>query len=248
MLSPVPARAADPVDACVASYVLAQRLRKAGDLVGSKTQLTVCMAPQCPTVLTRDCGVWLREVDTALPTFIVDGRDPEGHELDIRVSVDGQPISTVPGEAIAVNPGLHEFEVRSGGAKPATYSVLARPGEKGRHLQVVFPQRIPREVWILAGLGLAEAGVASYFVYHGYTAADDCSPACTPDQSEAVRVSNTAARISAGMAVLSLGAAGWLYWTRPRAQWSEPTPANPVPRVGLQMRPAGALFQLSGRF
>jgi hypothetical protein len=241
-------QASDPMDACVTSYEQAQKLRKAGDLLASKAQLEACMFPRCPNVLRRDCKQWLKEVEAATPSFLVDGRDPAGHEAELEVLLDGQPITPVPDTPIPVNPGPHVFEVRSGGAFATTYRVVARPGEKGRRLHVVIPPRIPRPVWVLAGVGLAEVGIATYFFVRGHRSADDCSPNCTSDDAEATRVANTAAGISLGMAALSLGAAGWMYWTRPRAAWTEPVPATTAPKVGVRMGPDGSMIELSGQF
>lgn len=240
VLVAMPCDAEGPMDACVHAYEQAQRLRKAADLLGSEKELLACLYPRCPHVLRKDCREWLKDVETEMPSFLVEAREPDGREVPVRVLLDGKPVPHVPGAAIRVNPGSHEFEVQTDGNPPMTYRVTARPGEQRRRLQVVFAPRVPTPVWVLAGLGVAEAGAAAYFVLRGHGVLRDCRPACDEDDSNAVRVANTAAGVSAGMALLSFGAAGWLFWTRPRAAWSEPS----GPRVGVR----GSMVEVSGEF
>lgn len=233
---------------CIASYEQGQRLHKSGDLLGAKAELLTCMFPTCPEALRRDCSVWLQQVEAATPTMVVEARDPAGYDVAIDVTVDGAPVRQASGTPIAVNPGPHVVEVRAGAAPTTSYRLTARAGEKGRRLHVVFPPPVPREVWILGGLGVVEAGVATYFVWRGHDELDDCASACSPGDKESVRVANTAAGVSAGLAALSLGAAGWLYWTRPRAQWSEPSLVSGTPRVQVQVGADAAVLQVSGLF
>jgi len=240
VLVAMPCDAAGPMDACVHAYEQAQRLRKAGDLLGSEKELLACLYPRCPRVLRKDCKQWIRDVETDMPSFLVEAREPDGREAQVRVLLDGKPVPYTPGIAVRVNPGSHVFEVQADGAPATTYRVTARPGEQGRRLVVVVAPRVPTAVWVLAGLGVAEAGAATYFVLRGHGELRDCRPSCDDDNSNAVRVANTAAGVSAGMALLSFGAAGWLYWTRPRATWSEPSGA----RVGVR----GTMFEVSGEF
>jgi hypothetical protein len=240
MLVAMPSHAAGPMDACVHAYEQAQRLRKKGDLLGSEKELLACLYPRCPRVLRKDCKQWLQDVETDMPSFLVDAREPDGREAQVRVLLDGRPVPYTPGTAVRVNPGSHVFEVQVDGAPATTYRVTARPGEQGRRLHVVVARGVPMAVWALAGLGVAEAGAAAYFVLRGHGELRDCRPSCDDDDSNAVRVANTAAGVSAGMALLSFGAAGWLYWTRPRTTWSEPSGTRVVVR--------GTMVEVSGEF
>lgn len=226
------------MDKCVGAYEQAQRLRKDRNLIESRQELLACLYPRCPRVLRKDCKRWLREVEVEIPSFLIEARDPQGHEAAIRVSVDGKPVAHRPGVPIEVNPGPHVFEVQSGEVPATTYRVVARPGERERRLHVVIPPDVPEHVWLLAGLGAANLGSAAYFFLRAHAA----------DEPEGTRVANTAAGVSLGIAALSLGAAGWTYWKRPRTRWTEPGCDDPAPDVGVVVHPSAAMIGVSGQF
>ena len=237
-LTVLPCRGNDTMDKCVSAYEQAQRLRKEEDLIGSRKELQTCLYPRCPRVLRKDCKRWLQEVETATPSFLIEARDPEGHEAVIQVSLDGKPIVHMPGTPIEVNPGPHVFEVQSGDVPATTYRVVARAGEQNRRLHVVIPPDIPEYVWLLTGAGAANLTSAGYFFIRAHRA----------DEADAVHMANTAAGVSLGIALLSLGAAGWAYWKRPRTQWTEPDCEEPEPEVGVVVQPGAAMLGVSGRF
>jgi hypothetical protein len=242
-LAATPCRAGEAMDACVSSYVRAQKLRKAQNLRGASTELLACMFPRCPDELRRDCRRWLAEVQQETPSFIVEGHDELGREVPVRVRLDSERETHAGGESIHVNPGRHNIEVQSDGAARTSYRFVAHAGEKDRRLRVAVAPAVPREVWVLAGLGVLELGAATYF---GLRAADlgDCGETCTAGDEEAAGTAKTAATISLGLAAVSLGAAGWLYFMRPWGRWSDVGGT----RVGLRIDPRGSSVELSGHF
>src|SRR5439155_14957973 len=101
----------DETDACLAAYENAQRLRKEGRLRASREQLGLCVQATCPNLVKRDCSRWTAELETMLPTVIVNARDPEGKDvLAVRVWVDGSIfLDKLDGKPHEIDPGVHVF-------------------------------------------------------------------------------------------------------------------------------------------
>ncbi|WP_437961244.1 hypothetical protein WME76_17480 [Sorangium sp. So ce119] len=142
-------------------------------------------------------------------------------------------------------------------APPLVASPAAPPAEPS----------IPPLAWVAGGVGVAGLAV---FAVAGALSLDaeadlraTCAPRCAADDVRAVRVQHAVADIGLGVGVVALGAAAWLYLTRPTAAHPprptaarppQPTAARP-PRVGASaLRPAlrpffsGAAAGLEGAF
>ncbi|WP_433937320.1 hypothetical protein AB3662_22060 [Sorangium cellulosum] len=126
---------------------------------------------------------------------------------------------------------------------------------------------IPPLAWAAGGVGVAGLAV---FAVAGALSLDaeadlraTCAPRCAADDVSAVRVQHAVADIGLGVGVVALGAAAWLYLTRPAAAppprlaaspSPQPAAARP-PRVGASaLRPAlrpffsGAAAGVEGAF
>jgi hypothetical protein len=186
------------VNACASASEDAQNLRRAQKLRDARDKLLVCSRAVCPAPIKRDCDQMLSQIDVALPTVVLGARDDQGHDLvRVRVTLDGAPLAgALEGHAVAVDPGAHalRFEREDGGTIEQTF--VAREGEKGRSIQVVFPtprgvtaspqhsrgdesarDTPPRPAWTayaLASVGLVALGSFAYLAVSGQSDYDHC--------------------------------------------------------------------------
>lgn len=130
--------------ACLGSYESSQELRRQGSLRGAREQFAICARPVCPKTLAADCTKWLEEVQSTMPTVVIEGRDASGGEtIAIRVLLDGKPIAErLDGRAIEVDPGQHTFRFEYGGEHREERLVI-REGERNRKLLASFAKATP---------------------------------------------------------------------------------------------------------
>jgi hypothetical protein len=133
-MPPTPAFAA-----CFDAYPAAQRLRKQGKLREARAQLVLCSQEECPAEVRSDCGTWLGEVDRAMPSVVIEARDPRGDETAaVRVLVDGVLLAErLDGKAIELDPGEHAFRFQHAG-QTQERTILIREGEARRKIEVRF--------------------------------------------------------------------------------------------------------------
>ncbi|MEM9695900.1 MAG: hypothetical protein AAGA56_25375 [Myxococcota bacterium] len=175
---------AQPMDkkACLSSFEKGQTLRKDGDLLAAKEELSRCSQAACPDVVSNKCVGWVDELDKEIPSLVFvfpGGVDPS----ELEIAVDGV-IRNEPGggNPIAVNPGKHTISYRflSKGEDTTTKTVVVALGEvrKAIELQAPTPTPVPAPeptvqppskeraeeeggisplVWV--GVGLAGAGL-----------------------------------------------------------------------------------------
>jgi hypothetical protein len=240
LLWTAPAAAVEP-EACIASYERGQRLRKSGKLVEAEPETRTCADESCPVVLKRDCIRWLDELHRATPTIAVTvvGNDGCDHPADL--TLDGEAIVARPGRAIPVNPGEHVVRAQLGSAVREQRIVLPE-GEQARRLAFSFapagvtcgtptpepaaekPQRdrpVPPLVWVLGGVGAAALITGAVLGVSGFSqksTLDDCRPRCASDDVDSMQTTFLAADIVAGVGLVSLAAATWLFFTRPQSE------------------------------
>lgn len=180
---------ADDVQGCIEAHELAQVARKEGRLLEARDKLLTCAHESCPSVLRKDCGPWLTEVTSSLPTVVVLAKGPDGSDLlDVRVSFDGKQIATsLDGRAIEVDPGVHVFRFETDGQEPVERKVVIREGVKNHELTVRFgdvdaqpaapsssvgsvadrdmeaTRPVPVIVYVFGGLGVAGLATSVYF-------------------------------------------------------------------------------------
>jgi hypothetical protein len=137
--------ARDKKRACVESYEQAQQLRNVGKLTESRERLLVCSSDECPTAVRGDCANWLAEVESNLPSVVIEARLPMGRETaDVNVWVDGQVFARgLDGRALTVDPGVHTFRFESASAGKSEQQVIIRQGEKNRKIVVQFGSGSP---------------------------------------------------------------------------------------------------------
>jgi hypothetical protein len=125
--------------ACLESFGVAQRSRRAGKLVETAVELQTCAQSACPEIVAGKCTEWLEEVRAAIPSIVVVARDGSGKDLvNVTVLVDGRIAATqLDGRGIEVDPGPHDVTLAHG-TERLTLRVVAVEGEKGRRVEARF--------------------------------------------------------------------------------------------------------------
>lgn len=266
---------ADDVQGCIEAHELAQVARKEGRLLEARDKLLTCAHDSCPSVLRRDCGPWLTEVTSSLPTVVVLAKGPDGSDLlDVRVSFDGKQIAaSLDGRAIEVDPGVHTFRFETDGQEPVERKVVIREGVKNHELTVRFggaaaepaspssvgsgpdtdmeaTRPVPVVVYVLGGLGVVSLATSVYFQAGGLSKRSDlddrgCKPYCPVDDVDAAKRDILIGDIALGVGIASLGAATYFYLSRPSV--SEQT-ANRRPPLDVLSVPGGAMAAFRGQF
>ena len=135
------ARADGPTKSeCAAANETAQDLRTSGKLREARQKLAICTADTCPGPIREDCAQRLQDVDTAMPTIMIEAVDAVGHDLtSVHVSMDGQSlVQQLGGTAVEVDPGEHHFVFDADGFQRSSQTFVVREGEHNRTLHVVL--------------------------------------------------------------------------------------------------------------
>ncbi len=143
-MAPPPAYADDA--ACFSASENEIGLRKQQKLRAALQQLVLCTAPSCPAEVKAECDRRVVELNAALPTIVIGATDPAGNDLSaVSVTLDGAPFASVlDGRAVPVDPGTHVLRFEAAGKPPVEKTIVAREGEKGRHINIVLgPAAVP---------------------------------------------------------------------------------------------------------
>jgi hypothetical protein len=229
--------AADDVLACVSAAEAAQRQRAAGKLLQARASLQICSRDVCPGVIRSDCTRWRAEVEASLPTIVLRAQDTRGRDLtDVKVSLDGAPIADkIDGFPIEVDPGQHVLSGEHAGSKRVRQEIVIRTGDRNRTISFPFedleqapgvplppspppPARPSPAAWIFAGVGVAAAGVGTFFLVSAIRDRNEllrqsCKPTCDPSQVDAGQRNADIATIGYGAAILSGGLATYFFLT-----------------------------------
>ena len=126
--------------ACFAASEKEITLRKQQKLREAVAELVICAAPACPAEVRTECGRRIVELNAALPTLVLVATDAGGNDvIAVTVTVDGAPFaSTLDGRALPIDPGSHVLRFEAPGKAPVEKTIVAREGEKDRHISVVL--------------------------------------------------------------------------------------------------------------
>lgn len=243
-----PAAAVEPSRAqCLAAHEQAQDARLAGQLLSTRVALRECSAAACPTLVSRDCVLWLTEIDQQIPSVIF--RAAQDGEDVVRLRVrEGDKLLTesLTGSPLELDPGPHHFVAELPGfpAQDATYVLQA--GDKGRVVRFDFvspkpaaaagplppplaarPEHrpIPTVSYLLGGITLTAtvtgAVLGGMALSKRKEVQEDCAPLC-PDR-DVSRVEGLAlgADIAFAVALLGAGTTVYSYVTRPSVPLAE---------------------------
>jgi hypothetical protein len=261
LLVPSVAFAAPAKKECLAASDLAQDLRSQGKLLEAREELAVCANEACPTVVKKDCGKWLADVQESLPTIVLGAREDSGADLiDVEVTLDGKALTShLDGKSIPVNPGPHKLTFAVAGRAPIELQVLLTEGDKNHRVQAVFAspaKKKPDDVKppvaapsyavpiVLGVIGVAGIGA---FAYLGATGAkeirdyrDTCAPRCNPADVDASKRKLVYGDVALGIGVVSLVASAvWLMSSSPN---------NDSARVNVSVTPNLAFATWTARF
>jgi hypothetical protein len=251
---PVVALADDTKAACVVHHEQGQVSRRAGKFDAARQEFAFCTGDVCPAPVRRRCVTFLEELDAAQPTVVVAVHDAEGHDVarGLTMAIDGGTPVEVLATAIRVDPGEHILQIRRGGLAPVERRVVVREGDKERRIDVVVgsepslaladPGRraapVSTTAWVLVGVSAVAftgAGVTSAVGWGIHThLASSCSPACTENQVEPLRVLWPASFVALGVGVVSGAVALTLVLTG-----RGPSPDG----SGFHVAPSGAVWQ-----
>jgi len=192
---------------CTEAAVAGQKLRATGALRAASQRFALCIAPDCPGVVRRDCGKWLGELGEAMPSMVFQVVDAQGSDVhDGAIFFDGEELAgAMEGRAIPVDPGSHLLAYVQG-TERIEQNVVVREGERNRHLQFRLANRNVPVVpslsqlptsdasppartspspwpWVLGGVGVAALGVGTGFWIAGTNAHGDLGSSCAPTHS-----------------------------------------------------------------
>ena len=180
----------DRAQKCAADSYRGQEQRDRGAFVEARASFRACALDECPSLIRKDCGQWLSEVEANMPTVVVGAKDARGNDvLGVRVLVDGQPHpgNVESGRAFALDPGPHTFRFEHSPDAPVELTAVLRMGEHNRPIVGTFaapsspvastPAPVPEHPaaptvvhtsfspWAYAATGVAVAGITSFAIF-----------------------------------------------------------------------------------
>jgi len=263
-LAEVPTATTEPTRAqCLAQHEQAQDARLAGLLLPARAALRQCSAAACPPLVSRDCVLWLTEVEQQIPSVIFRATKDGDDVVALRVR-EGDRVLTqsLTGSPLELDPGPHHFVAELPGfpALDATYVLQA--GDKGRVVRFDFvspkpaapalgsrtssPARpsppahrpIPTVTYVLGGATvvatLAGAVLGGLSIAQRQDVQEDCSPLCQEKDVRGVKRLAVGADIALALALLGGGATVYSYVTRPSMPL-EPAALRSVPAAGFRV-------------
>jgi len=250
-LAEVPPAPAEPTRAqCLANHEQAQDARLAGQLLPARAALRLCSAAACPALVSRDCVLWLTEVETQIPSVIFRATKDGEDVVALRVREGDQLLTeSLTGSPRELDPGPHHFvaELPGFAALDATYVLQA--GDKGRVIRFDFvspkpatralgspspsserppaPEHrpVPTLTYVLGGATVAATLTGA--VLGGLSLAkrkdvrEDCAPLCQDRDVRGVKQLAVGADIAFALALLGGGATVYSYVTRPRVPFEQ---------------------------
>jgi hypothetical protein len=252
------AQAAPDVNVCISAHADGQVLRTQRQLIVARERFSACAVRDCPELVRKDCTQFLAEITASTPTLVLAAvEDGERALTQVSVELDGKPLaSQLDGSAVPVDPGEHQLTFRAADGRVRQYRIVARENEKGRRVVAEFTPggaqppvdagpsaRIPTLAYVLGGVGVAALGSFAYFGLRGRST-EECAPDCSQSEVDRMRSQYLAADISLGVAVASLGAATYVFFSQ---RGDSRTEAPRAARVQLQPSRSGVGLGVNAR-
>lgn len=235
----LPTIASAETNECATAYERAQELRADGHLRDARRALQTCVQPACSEFVRSECGRWLSEVESSLPSVVLVAKKGGTETEMVRVFYDDEPlVEKLDGKAVAVDPGQHTLKFETLGAETITVKLVIREGEKNRLVLVELGEtkkpallassplsepvaaKSSSSAWpgyALTGLGVL--GVAGFVTLglvgnHEYGERQrTCAPNCSDSEVSSVKTKYHLADASLGVGVVALGVGGYLLLT-----------------------------------
>ena len=250
-LAEAPTATAEPTRAqCLANHEQAQDARLAGQLLPARAALRQCSAAACPPLVSRDCVLWLTEVNQQIPSVIFRAAKDGEDVVALRVR-EGDKVLTesLTGSPLELDPGPHRFVAELPGFPAVDATYVLQAGDKSRVVRFDFvspkpaapaqvshtslPVRPPppehRPVPTVT-YALGTATVAATFtgaVLGGLSLAKrkdvrgECAPLCQDREVRGVKNLALGADIAFALALLGAGATVYSYVTRPSVPFAQ---------------------------
>ncbi len=274
----LPAHAAKDKKQCAISANHGQELRTQHKFLEARAEFVRCASDGCPSVVAKDCGQWLAEIEQRIPTVAFSATDALGKDVvGLKVSVDGAPLDLgVAGTAVQLDPGPHKVRYLAAGMAPLEEDLIVVEGEHARSVRVklgakaeaVMPPdeppapiekkgtHISPAVYVLGGVGALGLLSFTLLALRGSSDYSDaearCSPRCTASDTSAIKTEFAIADISLGIGIASLAAAGIVLAINlsesPKAD--APPAKSDLKATALRFEPraSGGVLGLSGTF
>ena len=127
------------VNACRAAHTKAEERAQSGHLREARELFESCAKPACGGYLNQECTSQVTELDADIPTVIpvvTDGQNAP--QVDIEVKMDGAVLtSKLGGQALPVDPGVHEFTFSAGEKVVATQKLMIVQGQRNRPVSIL---------------------------------------------------------------------------------------------------------------
>ena len=219
--------------ACIVAADDGQKLRDDGKLTAAREKFIACAEKGCPAAVSKQCAVWVEEVDHEMPTLSFRAKDEAGKEiLDVQVVLDDKPIAeSIATRSMVLDPGTHKVRFVRKDGKSVEDTFLLRKGEKDRIVELAFqaPKSdtpvattttattttsgggfvFPAYAWI--GVGLAVVGGVGTAAFVASAKSDEngfratCAPTCAPDGRSGIETKLILANVSLGVGIAGLG-------------------------------------------
>jgi hypothetical protein len=219
-------------DVCADLSEKGQLLKIKGKLREARDTFLECVKDKCPPLVRKDCGQFLVDLETAMPTIVVAAREPSGADLtDVRVIIDGEVLTTrLEGKALPMDPGVHKFRFEAKGRVTVDQTIVVREGERNRVISVTLapeadttvpPKPTPIEpgppvaAWIATGISVVGFGTFAAFGLSARAEFNDlekrCGSRCAEKDVDRVRARALVADIGLAVGVLGAGAATYFF-------------------------------------
>lgn len=155
----VPARADAKAD-CAAAYESSQEQRAQGKLRDARKNLVTCSQSVCPAFIKKDCGKWLSEVESVLPSVVFSAKANGQDVTDVKVTLGDEVLAEgLDGRAVEMDPGTQTFVFESAkhGRKELTF--IVKEGQKAQSVEVELASAPPPAA-VTTGDGAEPAGGA----------------------------------------------------------------------------------------
>ena len=223
---------------CVAAFEATQQLRMEGKLRAARDEALVCAAAGCPALTTKDCSVWLEQLEAETPSIVLLVKSSSGADLiDVEVSIDGiERARRLAGRAWPIDPGVHHIRLSAAAHGSQEANVMIIAGEKNRKIVMTLtetprsPDRPhPRSSSVLpltlGGVALTAAVASTVFGLGGLSKKgelDDsrCKPACDGRDVDAMMRSFVIADVLGAVAIAAAAAGVIMYFGRTDARAS----------------------------
>jgi hypothetical protein len=125
---------------CIDANERSIKLRADHKLGAAREQLLLCTATGCPEEIRAECARRLAEVESAMPSIVLEAKDEAGNALDaVRVSLDGAPwLGKLDGKPQPLEPGEHRLTCQAEGRTAVEKKLVVAEGEQARRELVVF--------------------------------------------------------------------------------------------------------------